>query len=117
MEADFAAAWQKLGSRATKLERELTAASSMRPSEIYKLLQRAGGAATLLLGMRTTQRTALDRIRNYLTRYLPVAAEAGGDPELTTRMLNARPKRTPPPGPDPVLLVTGGAEAQAKDSH
>jgi len=117
MDAHFAASWQRLTARVTKLERELTAASSMRPSNIYRMLHRAGGAATLLLAVRSTNRTAQDRVRNYLTRYLAVAAEAKGDPELTTKLLNARPKRVPPPGTEPLILVTGGAEAEAKDSN
>ena len=57
-------------------------------------------------------RTAQDRVKNYLTKYLVIAAEAGGDPELTAKMLNARPKKPAPEG-DGMLLVDGAAEVTA----
>src|SRR4051794_34230990 len=73
MEPDFAVSWQKLASRVAKIEKELTGPGSMRPSEIWRILHKAGGAATLLLGMRTANRTAQDRVKNYLTKYLVIA--------------------------------------------
>jgi len=66
-----------------------------------------------LLALRSTQRVVQDRIRNYLTKFLPMAMEAQPG-ESIKKLLDARPKR--PVVADPAEdaeseSVPGSAEA------
>jgi tRNA nucleotidyltransferase/poly(A) polymerase len=114
----------KLEGKATKLEKELTAAKLSRPSALYGLLSKVPGELLLFLLMRSNQRLVLDRVKNYLQKYLPAAQEIterdviekGAEPgtpkfaklhqQLINARLDARPKKvvieeppTPPPPP------------------
>jgi len=114
----------KLELNAKKLEKQLTASKLQRPSALYAVLSKAPGELILFLLTRSTQRIVLDRIKNYLQKYLPAAQEVtdevvvehGGKPgtpkfiklreELITARLDARPKKpapveAPPPPPPP----------------
>ena len=70
--ADLDAA-SKLEPRAAKVEKELATAKLQRPSALYALLSKVPGEILLFLLMRSGQRLVLDRIRNYLQKYLPAA--------------------------------------------
>lgn len=122
--ADIDAA-ARLESRAKKVEKELVAANLTRPSALYALLSKVPGEILLFLLMRSGQRLVLDRIKNYLQKYLPAAQEVtekdvierGAQPgtpkfaklhrEMIAARLDARPKKvlveepppTPPAGP------------------
>lgn len=119
-EVDFA---MKLDARATKLEKELSKARITRPSVLYGMLSGVPGETLLFLLLRSGQRTVLDRLRNYLQKYLPLAQEvtdkdvvdAGGvlgtpkfdklKHQMIAARLDARPKKVveePPPPPPPV---------------
>lgn len=110
--------WQKLETRARKLEKELKSAKLQKPSHIYHVLSKARGDEMLFLLYRSSERTVQDRIKNYFQKYLPAAQEvterdvvaAGGQPgtpkfqklrdELITTRLDARPRKAPPPEPE-----------------
>ncbi len=118
--ADLDAA-SKLETRANKLENELATAKLTRPSALYAMLCKVPGEALLFLLMRSTQRLVLDRLKNYLQKYLPAAQEVsekdvvGAEPgtpkfaklhqQLINLRLDARPKKVvveePPPPPLP----------------
>jgi len=120
---DFDAA-TKLEARATKVEKEIAAARVPRPSALYNLLKAVPGEILLFLLMRSGQRIVLDRIKNYLQKYLPLAQEVTeqdvintglelGSPkfskayaQLISARLDARPKKVvpeePPPPPPPL---------------
>ncbi|MBV9763414.1 MAG: hypothetical protein JOZ48_01100, partial [Acidobacteriaceae bacterium] len=120
--ADLEAA-TKLESKAMKVEKELATANLQRPSALYALLSKVPGETLLFLLMRSGQRLVLDRIKNYLQKYLPAAQEIsdkevieqGGEPgtpkflklqqKLIATRLDARPKKVvieePPPPPPP----------------
>jgi tRNA nucleotidyltransferase/poly(A) polymerase len=111
----------KLESKATRVEKELAAAKISRPSALYAILSKVPGEILLFLLMRSGQRLVLDRIKNYLQKYLPAAQEVtekdviekGGQPgtpkfaklhqQLIAARLDARPKKVvveePPPAP------------------
>ncbi len=113
----------KLESKAAKVEKELTGAKLHRPSALYALLSKVPGEILIFLLMRSGQRLALDRIKNYLQKYLPAAQEVTerdviekgvqpGTPkfaklyqQLIAARLDARPKKVvveePPPAPPP----------------
>lgn len=111
--------WQKLEQRSKKLEKDLKSAKLQRPSNIYSLLSKAPGDQILFLLLRSSERLAQDRIKNYLQKYLPMSLEvterdvitAGGEPgtpkytklreELVLKHLDARPKKAPPPVEEP----------------
>jgi len=115
MQSPEVALWQRLETRAKKLERALGAANLRRPSQVYQSLAEAPGDQILFLLIRAPVRLVQDRIRNYLQKYLPMAQEVteeeikakGGQPgtpkyqkvrdELIAAHLNARPK---PPAPE-----------------
>jgi tRNA nucleotidyltransferase/poly(A) polymerase len=116
----------KLDSRASKLEKELAKARITRPSSLYSMLSKVPGEMLLLLLQSSSQRTVLDRIRNYFQKYLPIAQEvtakevieAGGIPntpkfdklhqQLIAARLDARPKKIPVEEPVPPPPVTQG---------
>jgi tRNA nucleotidyltransferase (CCA-adding enzyme) len=115
----------KLEGRSAKVEKELSTANLQRPSALYALLSKVPGEILVLLLMRSGHRLVLDRIRNYLQKYLPAAQEVtekdvleqGAQPgtpkfaklqqKLIAARLDARPKKVvveepppiPPPGP------------------
>lgn len=112
----------KLESKAAKVERELATARITRPSALYALLHKVPGEIVLFLLARSGQRLVLDRMKNYLQKYLPAAleiteqdvVEKGGVPgtpkfekvraQLINARLDAKPKKVvieepPPPVP------------------
>ncbi len=114
----------KLESKASKVEKELATAKLTKPSALYALLSKVPGEVLLFLLMRSSQRLVLDRVKNYLQKYLPAAQEVteqdviekGAEPgtpkfaklhlQLINARLDARPKKvvpeeppTPPPPP------------------
>jgi tRNA nucleotidyltransferase (CCA-adding enzyme) len=115
----------KLETRAGKFERELATAKLNKPSAAYAMLSKVPGEVLLYILMHSSQRLVLDRIKNYLGKYLPTAQEIterevinkGGEPgtskfsklqqQLIAARLDARPKKVvvepplppPPPGP------------------
>jgi hypothetical protein len=111
----------KLESKASRVEKEVARAKITRPSALYAILSRVPGEILLFLLMRSGQRLVLDRIKNYLQKYLPAAQEVtekdviqqGGQPgtpkflklqqQLIAARLDARPKKVvveePPPAP------------------
>ena len=113
----------KLEARAGKFERELAAAKLNKPSASYAMLSKVPGEILLYILMRSKERIVLDRIKNYLGKYLPAAQEVterevidkGGEPgtpkftklhqQLIAARLDARPKKAvvevPPPPPPP----------------
>jgi tRNA nucleotidyltransferase/poly(A) polymerase len=114
----------KLESKAAKVEKELATAKLTRPSALYAILSKVPGEILLFLLMRSSQRLVLDRVKNYLQKYLPAAQEItdkdviekGGQPgtpkfaklhlQLINARLDARPKKVvveepPPPPPTP----------------
>ncbi|MGH9627207.1 MAG: hypothetical protein ACRD7E_02420 [Bryobacteraceae bacterium] len=106
-------AWQKLEVRARKAEKEIASAKFQKPSQVYQLMSKFPGEQLLFLLAKSSQRLVLDRIRNYLQKYLAIAqevtdkdvVEAGataGTPkfqklkqEMIARKLDARPKKVP----------------------
>jgi tRNA nucleotidyltransferase (CCA-adding enzyme) len=113
LDADNSASWLKLGARASKLEKEVSASNLHRPSKIYNVLAKAPGEQILYLIVHSQQRPVQDRIRNYLQKYIPAAQEitdlqvieAGytvGTPkfdkakaEMIAKRLDARPPKKP----------------------
>jgi hypothetical protein len=111
-------AWQKLETRVKKLEHELKSARLRQPSQIYQIISKTPGEEILYLMYHSTQKTALDRVKNYLQKYYPAAQEitdadverAGAKPgtpkfaklkeEMITARLNSRKKPAPPPLPE-----------------
>ena len=112
----------KLESRASKVEKEVAKARITRPSGLYAILSKVSGEILLFLLMRSSQRIVLDRVKNYLQKYLPAAQEVterdviekGGEPgtpkfnklhlQLINARLDARPKKVAveEPAPSPV---------------
>jgi tRNA nucleotidyltransferase (CCA-adding enzyme) len=113
----------KLEGDAKKLEKQLTSAKLQKPSALYALLAKVPGEQIVFVLMRSSQRLVLDRLKNYLQKYLPAAqeitdsvvAEHGGKhgtpkfaklrDELIATRLDSRPKKVvpvePPPPPPP----------------
>lgn len=112
----------KLEARASKVEKELATAKLQKPSLLYALLHKVPGELLLFLLMRSGQRLVIDRIRNYLQKYLPAAQEIteaevierGAQPgtpkflklqqQMIAARLDARPKKVvpeEPPAPPP----------------
>lgn len=111
----------KLEHKAARVDKELARAKITRPSALYAMLSKVPGEILLFLLMRSGQRLVLDRIKNYLQKYLPAAQEVtekdviqhGGQPgtpkflklhqQLIAARLDARPKKVvleePPPPP------------------
>ena len=114
----------KLEARAKKADKEIAALRVSRPSGLYNALTKVPGEVLLLVLMRSTQRTVLDRVKNFLQKYLPLAQEvteqdvinAGAIPgtpkfakiqqQVINSRLDARPKKVvveepvvPPPVP------------------
>jgi tRNA nucleotidyltransferase (CCA-adding enzyme) len=114
----------KLEASAKKRERTLSSAKLQRPSALYSTLVKVPGEEILFLLMRSNQRIVVDRLRNYLQKYLPAAQEItdavveehGGKPgtpkyakiksELIATRLDSRPRKVvpveAPPPPPPI---------------
>src|SRR6185312_1965538 len=104
----------RLEAEAKKLERSLTGAKLQKPSALYTALAKVPGEQLLFILMRSNQRIVVDRLRNYLQKYLPAAQEItdavvqehGGTPgtakyskirnELITARLDSRPRKVAP---------------------
>jgi hypothetical protein len=67
--------WQKLDQRAKKLETALKSAKLTKASLVYLLLREAPADQILFLLYRSRQRPVQDRIKNYLTKYVPGVLE------------------------------------------
>jgi tRNA nucleotidyltransferase (CCA-adding enzyme) len=67
--------WQELEARTRALEKKLKSGKLNRPSLVYELLSQAPGEQVLFLYVHSKDRLVHDRIRNYLTKYLPAAQE------------------------------------------
>ncbi len=111
----------RLEAKAAKVEKELASAKLPKPSALYAILSKVPGEILLFLLMRSNQRLVIDRIKNYLQKYLPAAQEisekdvVGAEPgtpkfaklyqKLVAARLDARPKKVvveePPPPPPP----------------
>lgn len=113
----------KLETDAKKLEKQLISAKLQKPSALYALLSKIPGEQILFVLMRSNQRLVVDRLKNYLQKYLPAAQEITdsvvtehggkqGTPkfaklreELIASRLDSRPKKVvpvePPPPPPP----------------
>ncbi len=115
----------KLDGNLKKLERLLTSPKLQKPSALYNALSRLPGEEMLGLLIRSNQRIVVDRLRNYLQKYLPAAQEvvealiqenreAPNTPkfaklkhELIAARLDSRPRKAvlveavPPPPPVP----------------
>lgn len=117
-------AWQKLEVRSAKLEKELQSATLQKPSRLYQLLSKTPGEQILFLLAKSSQRIVVDRIRNYLQKYLLTAQEltdadviaAGAVPgtpkfeklkdQMIAAKLDARPKKIPEPVAEtPVVAI------------
>jgi len=124
--------WQKLEARSKKLESAAKSAKLQKASQVYHAIIDAPGDEVLFLLTHSSQRLVQDRIKNYLTKYLPMALEvtdrdveaaaagiAPGSPkykkirdQLITTKLDSRPKKVPPPeeipAPPPPMVGGGG---------
>jgi len=118
--------WQKLDSKAKKLEKELKSAKLVKPSKVYQVLAAAPGDQILFLLAHSSERLVHDRIKNYLGKYLLTAQEVTerdvlatgvkpGTPkfqkareELILTRLDARPKKVPPPEEAPIAGPPSG---------
>jgi tRNA nucleotidyltransferase/poly(A) polymerase len=122
--------WQKLEAASKKLEKELKNAKYQRASKLYALLSEAAGEQMLFLLVKSGERIVIDRIKNYLQKYLPAAQEitdkdvmaAGGQPgtpkgkklraDLIAKRLDSRPKKAAPAAES--LSATQASAAPAK---
>jgi tRNA nucleotidyltransferase/poly(A) polymerase len=113
MPREVADSWQRLEARAARVARELESAN--KPSRIYAALHGVPAERMVFLLMASSSRTVQDRIRNYFTKYLPLAAEVSDadvsatglapgsmkwnkrKAELISKRLDARPKKVAEP--------------------
>ena len=104
--------WNKIEARAKKLEKALSSAALKKPSKIYATVAAAAGDEALFLLCRSTSRIVVDRLKNYLQKYLLTALEvtdaeieqmgltpgtpkfAKAKAERIAARLDARPKKT-----------------------
>jgi tRNA nucleotidyltransferase/poly(A) polymerase len=104
----------KLDSSTKKLEKALVGNRLQKPSALYQALSDVPGEEILYLLMKSNQRIVVDRLRNYLQKYLPAAQEItdvfvqeqGGIPgtpkfaklrnSLIAARLDARPRKVVP---------------------
>ncbi len=120
--------WQKIETRAKRLEKALASPALKKPSKIYSVAASAAGDEVLFLLCRSGQRTVVDRLKNYLQKYALTALEVtdadvvqatGLEPasakfakakaERIAARLDARPKRTAPE-PEAAAPVAVGME-------
>ncbi|HLH18346.1 MAG TPA: hypothetical protein VKX45_14080 [Bryobacteraceae bacterium] len=120
-------AWQKLESRAKKLETALRSARIRKPSHVYHLVAPAAADEVLFLLYHSGLKPVQERLRNYFQKYLPAVQEitpeewatVEGVPgtakhtkartEFITTRLDRRPKKVepPPPPPPPPAEIAG----------
>jgi tRNA nucleotidyltransferase/poly(A) polymerase len=126
LEAPEIALWQKIEARAKKLEKALAAPAVNRPSKVFAIASAAPGDEILFLLSRSANRTVIDRLKNYLQKYVLTAQEVTdaevealglvpGTPkfekaraERIAARLDARPKKVPvemEPVPVPVATA------------
>ncbi|MGI9074430.1 MAG: hypothetical protein ACR2JB_24660 [Bryobacteraceae bacterium] len=121
----------RLESRASKIEKALATAKLQRPSALYFMLSNVPGEILLFLLMRSGQRLVLDRIKNYLQKYLPAAQEVtekevlerGAEPgtpkfvklhqQMIAARLDARPKKIIVEEPLPPAPLSGPGRRSA----
>jgi tRNA nucleotidyltransferase (CCA-adding enzyme) len=119
--------WQKLESRAKKLESALRSPRIRKPSQVYQIVNRAAPDEVLFLMYHSSAKPVQERLRNYFQKYLPAVQEitpeewasVEGKPgtpryakardEMLANRLDRRPPRKPepaePPPPPPVEAV------------
>jgi tRNA nucleotidyltransferase (CCA-adding enzyme) len=113
-------ALKKLEAHAKKLETTLKSARITKPSHVYEALEGATADEILMVLYESGQRVVQDRIRGYYAKYLPLAQEVTEEQVAATGVkpgtpkfdkaframvishINARPKKVPPPDPEPV---------------
>jgi tRNA nucleotidyltransferase/poly(A) polymerase len=105
--------WQKLEANGKKLEKTLKSAKLNRPSLIYRALASQPAEEILWVLARSGERLVQDRVKNYLQKYITVAAEVTDEEvkgvapdspkfkkakeELVNKRLDARPKKVAVP--------------------
>jgi tRNA nucleotidyltransferase (CCA-adding enzyme) len=126
--------WQKLEANGKKLEKALKGAKLNKPSLIYRALITQPGEEILYVLARSGERLVQDRVKNYLQKYITVAAEVtdaevtGVAPDspkfkkakddLVNKRLDARPKKVvvpepaPLPAPPPIVGRSAGRGAR-----
>jgi tRNA nucleotidyltransferase/poly(A) polymerase len=132
--------YDKLQANAKKLERALKSAKLKKPSLIYQALRDVPGEEVLYVLAHSAERLVVDRIKNYLQKYLQMAEEVTaaeieaeglkpGTPkfekrkqELIAKKLDARPKKVvveepPPPAPAPILGRAPREQARARGGY
>ncbi|HZT30463.1 MAG TPA: hypothetical protein VFA33_11295 [Bryobacteraceae bacterium] len=67
--------WQKLETRARKLENSLKSARIRKPSQVYQILAAAASEEILFLLYHSPLKPVQERIRNYLQKYIPLVQE------------------------------------------
>jgi tRNA nucleotidyltransferase/poly(A) polymerase len=67
--------WQKLDSRARKLESALKSARIRKPSHVYHILSKAAPDEVLFLLYHSAYKPVQERIRNHYQKYLPAVQE------------------------------------------
>lgn len=109
--------WQKLEGRAHKLESALKSARIKKPSQVYEALAGAAGDEIVFLLYQSANKTVVERIKNYLHKYLPAVQELSeadfekiaakpGSPKYEKQRaaviadrLDRRPRKVTPPPP------------------
>lgn len=132
LSAKDAKEWQKVEANGKKLEKALKSAKLNKPSLIYRALIAQPAEEILWVLARSGERLVQDRVKNYLQKYITVAAEvtdaevtgvAPDSPkfkkakdELVNKRLDARPKKVvvpdpaaAPPAPPPIVGRGRGA--------
>ena len=75
--------YQRLEANAKKLEKSLKSAKLKKPSLVFQAMRDLPGELILFLLMRSNERLVVDRIKNYLQKYMPAALEVTDkEPEL-----------------------------------
>jgi tRNA nucleotidyltransferase/poly(A) polymerase len=123
--------WQKLESRAKKLESALRSARIRKPSQVYQIVAGAAPDEVLFVMYRSALKPVQERLRNYFQKYLPMVQEitpeewasVEGKPgtprynkareEFLANRLDRRPPRkpepvAPPPPPVEAAVVRRG---------
>ena len=121
-------AWQKLDTRAKKLETALRSQRIRKPSQVYHIVANAAPDEVLFLLYHSAVKPVQERLRNYFQKYLPAVQEITADEwaaiegkpgtpkyakareEFITNRLDRRPKKVeppplPPPPPPPQELM------------
>ncbi len=109
--------WQKLESRAKKLETALRSARIRKPSHVYQIVNSAAPDEVLFVMYHSALKPVQERFRNYFQKYLPAVQEITpeewaaiegkpGTPrynkardEFVANRLDRRPPRKPEPAP------------------